>query len=160
MKKLFVSFIGADEYEDITGGSRYPKWDFKVNPILECILMDRKTLPNKNGNGTYDLYTVIEKTAGTPHVVFCAKVLEDKLKNLPLHSCVRVKFTGKHPTKNYFMFEVGFNKAFKFDPNVYSLDKYEDAGGTSEQSTNQNAGAQQGNVSTPAAQTFEDDLPF
>lgn len=160
MKKVTVNFIAQeDEYKEVSGGDRYPKWDFKNNPKLECVLMERKTLPNTNKTGTYDLYTVIEKYTKKPFVFFCGTVLIDKLKNIPIFSMVKIEFTGIHPIKKYHNFKVGQNLNFRYDPQQWNLDNFAEV---------KNEDTQPGSFNKPAssisnntqAQQVEDDLPF
>lgn len=128
MKKITVVLVGNsdDGYETVSSSRQYPKWEFKSSPILECVLMERKSLPNTNGQGTYDIYTVMEKNSRKPYAFFCGKVLEDKLKAIPLYSLVKIAFEGVHPQKRYHQFTVQINKNFRYDPNIYNLDTYED----------------------------------
>lgn len=159
MKKLRVTFIsGEDGYTEVSGGNKYDKWDFKVNPIAEFILMDRKTLNNKApATGTFDLYTVIEKISKKPYAFFCGKVLEDKLKNIPLYSLVKIVFEGAHPTKRYHIYKVYQNANFRFDPAQFSLDNYAEVKSEEQPKSNQSIGSTQNKI---PAQQIEEDLPF
>lgn len=157
MKQLIVNFIAQeDEYKEVQGGDRYPKWDFKSNPTVECVLMERKTLPNANKPGTYDLYTFIEKHTKKPYVFFCGVVLADKLKNIPLFSLVKIMFTGIHPVKKYHNFKVLQNNNFRYDPQQWTLDNFSEVKGDDVPATSGKSSIS----NNQAQQQVEDDLPF
>lgn len=160
MKKININFIGADDgYDEVSGGNRYDKWDFTKpdKAILECVLMERRAMPNQKGAGTYDLYTVIHAVTKKPYVVFCAKVLEDKLKNIPLYSLVKIVFEGTHPTKRYYLFKVHLNRNFKYDPAQFNLDDYAEVKSES-QPVNTTPGT--GAAAKQPVQQTEEDFPF
>lgn len=167
MKQLKVALIGStdDGLSEVSGGQQYPNWDFSGNPTLICVIMDRRTLPAKIGGGTYDLYTVIEVESKKPYAFFCGKVLEDRLKNIPVFAKVKITFLGVHPSKRYHQFSVQNNLNFRYDPKEFTLDNFVDVkpeenpriGGANNQKT-----ATQGNTNngaTPGGGEF-DDLPF
>lgn len=115
MKKVLVILAGAEsDYEDVGGQGSGKKWVFKDNPILECVIINRKRL--KGMSGEYDMYNVLHRTTKEEYVIFCNKVLEDRLKNIPIFSAVKISFLGTDPIKKYHKFTVGFDKKFVYNP--------------------------------------------
>lgn len=168
MKKvrLILASSNDDGYQEVSSNEKYEKWIFPSNPVLECVIMERASLPQKKGGGTYDLYTVMQKDTKKPFVFFCGKVLEDKLKKVPLHSLVRIKFEGKHATKDYYLFSVSINTNFKYDPSIYNLDSYSEVSSSEPEapfSTQQQQQSVNPQANRPASKPFDvasDDLPF
>lgn len=168
MKKIKLILASTDDgYQEVASNEKYEKWIFTANPILECVIMGRASFPQKKGGGTYDLYTVMQKDTKKPFVFFCGKVLEDKLKKVPLHSLVKIKFEGKHATKDYYIFSVAINTNFKYDPSIYSLDSYSEVNSSEPQAPysaqNQQQQAVNPAANRPASKSFDvasDDLPF
>lgn len=156
MNKIKLALIGND-YEEVQNGAKYPKWDFKESgkSELEAIIMDKKRITSQNGEVT--LVTFINKNTKEPGVFFCGTVLEDKLKQVPVHSCIKIVYEGKHPQKKYYQFKVFTNKAFRFSPDEYSLDDYQDIEQNQQSQNTQSPIAQN---SKPAAMQIEEDLPF
>lgn len=115
MKNVKVSLAGADsDYEDVGGQGNGKKWDFKVNPELECVIVSRKRLQGRNGD--YDMYNVLHRHSKEEYVIFCNKVLEDRMKNIPIFSAIKISFLGVEPVKKYHKFSVGFDKKFIYNP--------------------------------------------
>lgn len=163
MNKLKVAFIGNNgEYEEVRNTQRFPKWDFRESnkSSLECIVMDKKRISTANGDVT--LVTFISRHTKEPGVFFCGAVLEDKLREVPVHSCVKIEFEGKHPQKKYYQFRVLINKAFRFSPDEYNLDKYEEAetNETAKSTSNQTGNTTSPVTSQRTAPPIEEDLPF
>ncbi len=164
MKKLTINFIGTDDgYRTVAGGNTYPKWDFQKDGMGEFVLMERKTLPNKLNGKTFDLYTAIHKDTKKPYAFFTGAVLEDKLRNIPLYSLVRIKFEGVHATKKYHIYKVDINDNFRYDPAVFTLDNYTEVNKDDSNPafkapvSNQSAA---GTEKTNVAKQVEEDLPF
>lgn len=125
MKKINFCFVG-EGYEKVDSSQQYPKWDFKLNPQLECVLRSRKQLPAKiNGGNPYYLFEVIEKASKTIYSFFPGKVLVDKLTKLPDLSAVKIVFLGVEPVKRYHKFDVFVDRSFKYDPAVWEKPEYQ-----------------------------------
>lgn len=149
MNKVKIILLGAD-YQDVSPEGKYKRWRFfpkdgiEANgKVIECIIMERKTLPSSQKPGdSYDMYVVIERHTKEPYVIFCNKVLADRLRAIPLNSAVRISFEGVPPGKKYHVYKVGVDASFRFDPNTYQLksDYVETQNNTSTSNSTTNSG--------------------
>jgi len=172
MKKISLLAIAklGNEWSDVTGGNgenvSFPLWDFKVVPEFIGLLGSNYKGTSKKNNLPYFRYNVYSSEHGKPFAIFASKVLEDKLKDIPPGTTIKIKFMGTQPGKRYYIFDVKQNTSIPLNPGwektcIEQL-KALNANGAQPQNTSYQAPAPGANLAPPAGVANDgfDDLPF
>lgn len=107
--------IGSDSTDTSNRGG---KWRFEDpgKHFLEGVLV-RKVFGHKGKYGISNFYVVKSATDNMEYVVGGTALLDDRMKQIPDGSFVRIIYQGRHQEKNYKMFEVYVNR--NYNPNSY-----------------------------------------